>query len=93
MALEVTLSLQRLVKKYGHELHVVAWDAVLDIIEALQKQIEVWHDLSDSPESTTSVASLKYWKSEGTSVRICPVSCECEVNRALPYFHSDNLCM
>ena len=41
VALEVTLSLQRLVKKYGHELHVVAWDAVLDIIEALQKQIEV----------------------------------------------------
>ena len=44
VALEVTLSLQRLVKKYGHELHVVAWDAVLDIIEALQRQIEVWND-------------------------------------------------
>lgn len=87
MALEVTLSLQRLVKKYGHELHVVAWDAVLDIIEALQKQIEVWHDLSDPPEGTvtTYVASLKYWKSEGTSVLICPVSCECEVNRALVF--------
>lgn len=47
VALEVTLSLQRLVKKYGHELHVVAWDAVLDIIEALQQQIEVWDDISD----------------------------------------------
>ncbi|RMX59744.1 hypothetical protein pdam_00021002 [Pocillopora damicornis] len=40
VALEVTLSLQRLVKKYGQELHVVAWDAVLDIIEALQQEIE-----------------------------------------------------
>ncbi|KAJ7372751.1 Tuberous sclerosis 2-like protein [Desmophyllum pertusum] len=40
VALEVTLSLQRLVKKYGHELHIVAWDAVLDITEALQQQIE-----------------------------------------------------
>ena len=41
VASEVTLSVQRLVKKYGHELHVVAWDAVLDITEALQQQIEV----------------------------------------------------
>lgn len=41
VALEVTLSVQRLVKKYGHELNVVAWDSVLDISEALQKQIEV----------------------------------------------------
>ena len=60
MALEVTLSLQRLVKKYGHELHVVAWDAVLDIVEALQRQIEVWNDISDSPKFMTSVVSLKY---------------------------------
>lgn len=45
VALEVTLSLQRLVKKYGHELHIVAWDAVLDITEALQQQIEVWNDI------------------------------------------------
>lgn len=45
MALEVTLSLQRLVKKYGQELHVVAWDAVLDIIEAVQQEIKVWEDL------------------------------------------------
>ena len=37
----MTLSVQRLVKKYGHELNVVAWDSVLDISEALQKQIEV----------------------------------------------------
>lgn len=59
MALEVTLSLQRLVKKYGHELHVVAWDAVLDIIEALQQQIEVWNDISDSLECVTSVALFK----------------------------------
>ncbi|XP_067044886.1 tuberin-like isoform X1 [Acropora muricata] len=42
VALEVTLSVQRLVKKYGHELNVVAWDSVLDISEALQKQIEVY---------------------------------------------------
>ena len=41
VALEVALSVQRLVKKYGHDLHVVAWDAVLDIAEALQRQIEV----------------------------------------------------
>ena len=41
MAVEATLSIQRLVKKYGSELHVVAWDAVLDITEALQEQIEV----------------------------------------------------
>ena len=46
VAVEVTLSLQRLVKKYGQELHVVAWDAVLDIIEALQQEIEVWNDVS-----------------------------------------------
>lgn len=45
MALEVTLSLQRLVKKYGQELHVVAWDAVLDIIQAVQQEIKVWEDL------------------------------------------------
>lgn len=41
VALEVALSVQRLVKKYGHDLHVVAWDAVLDITEALQRQVEV----------------------------------------------------
>ena len=41
VALEVALSVQRLVKKYGHDLHVVAWDAVLDITEVLQRQIEV----------------------------------------------------
>ena len=41
VAVEATLSIQRLVKKYGSELHVVAWDAVLDITEALQEQIEV----------------------------------------------------
>ena len=54
----MTLSLQRLVKKYGHELHVVAWDAVLDIIEALQPQIEVWNDISDSPEGVTSFVKV-----------------------------------
>ena len=41
VAVEVTVSIQRLVKKYGQELHVVAWDAVLDITEALQDHIEV----------------------------------------------------
>ena len=41
VAVEVALSIQRLVKKYGQELHVVAWDAVLDITEALQDHIEV----------------------------------------------------
>ena len=79
VALEVTLSLQRLVKKYGHELHVVAWDAVLDIVEALQQQIEVWNDISDSPEGMTSVVSLKYWeRSERTCFLICPF---CELSR------------
>ena len=35
------LSIQRLVKKYGHELHIVAWDCILDIIKALQDLVEV----------------------------------------------------
>lgn len=72
MALEVTLSLQRLVKKYGHELHVVAWDAVLDITEALQQQIEVWNDISDSLEGAMSVVSVSIGKVRGKSVLICP---------------------
>lgn len=53
VALEVALSVQRLVKKYGHELHVVAWDAVLDITEALQKQVEV-----HSPGDNSLIESL-----------------------------------
>ena len=41
VSVEVALSVQRLVKKYGSELDIVAWDAVLDIAEALQEQVEV----------------------------------------------------
>lgn len=79
MALEVTLSLQRLVKKYGHELHVVAWDAVLDIIEALQQQIEVSNDIL-----VTSVVSLSIGKvRKSLFLSVCSVSCQDEVNRAM----------
>ncbi|PFX22959.1 tuberin-like [Stylophora pistillata] len=53
VALEVTLSLQRLVKKYGQELHVVAWDAVLDIIEAVQQEIK-----EISPSENTLIENL-----------------------------------
>ena len=84
MALEVTLSLQRLVKKYGHELHVVAWDAVLDIIEALQQQIEVWNDISDSPEGLMSVVSLSIGKvRKNLFLSVRSVSCQDEGNRAM----------
>ena len=43
MAAEATLTIWRLhaAKEYSRELHEVAWDAVLNITEALQEQIEV----------------------------------------------------
>ncbi|XP_032221463.2 tuberin-like isoform X2 [Nematostella vectensis] len=40
VALEVTLSIQRLVKKYGHELHIVSWDSLMDITEKIQELIQ-----------------------------------------------------
>ena len=42
LAYEVILSVQRLVKKYGKELNQSTWDVVLDIVEKVLKQLEVW---------------------------------------------------
>lgn len=41
VAYEITLSIQRLVKKYGKDLQVSSWDVILDIVEALLKHVEV----------------------------------------------------
>ena len=38
---EVTLSMQRLVKKYGMKQHDAAWESILDIASALQQYAEV----------------------------------------------------
>ncbi|KAK3596585.1 hypothetical protein CHS0354_015120 [Potamilus streckersoni] len=38
---EVVLSIQRLVRKYGKDLTLVSWDIVLDILEAIIKQLEI----------------------------------------------------
>jgi hypothetical protein len=38
---EVTLSMQRLVKKYGMKQHDTAWESILDIASALQEYVEV----------------------------------------------------
>ena len=38
---EVTLSMQRLVKKYGMKQHDVAWESILDIASAVQEYVEV----------------------------------------------------
>ena len=35
LAFEISLNCQRLVKKFGHELHMCAWDCLLDILEKL----------------------------------------------------------
>ncbi|XP_038058921.1 tuberin-like [Patiria miniata] len=47
VAYEVTLSLQRLVKKYGKDMQPVTWDIVLDIIEDLFRNIQIYstHEL------------------------------------------------
>ncbi|CAB4003342.1 partial [Paramuricea clavata] len=37
---EVTLSMQRLVKKYGMKQHDTAWESILDIASALQEYVE-----------------------------------------------------
>uniref|UniRef100_A0A8C1IAL0 Tuberin n=1 Tax=Cyprinus carpio TaxID=7962 RepID=A0A8C1IAL0_CYPCA len=37
---EIVLSITRLIKKYGRELHVVTWDILLSIIERLLQQIQ-----------------------------------------------------
>ena len=38
---EVTLSMQRLVKKYGMKQHDAAWESILDIASAVQEYVEV----------------------------------------------------
>ena len=38
---EVTLSIQRLVKKYGKELPHTTWNMILDILETVLRQLEV----------------------------------------------------
>ena len=52
LAFEISLTCQRLVKKFGHELHVCAWDSILEIVELLFQNIE------SNPQSEQSV-SLK----------------------------------
>ncbi|XP_026118660.1 tuberin-like isoform X2 [Carassius auratus] len=37
---EIVLSITRLIKKYGRELHVVTWDILLSIVERLLQQIQ-----------------------------------------------------
>lgn len=63
MALEVTFSFQRLVKKYDQELHVVTWDAVLDITEALQQEVEVWNDVAKCLDRPTMTSELTRYTS------------------------------
>ncbi|XP_052262650.1 tuberin-like isoform X2 [Dreissena polymorpha] len=46
---EVTLSVQRLVKKYGKDLPSSTWDIVLDILETLLRLLENAQDLSANP--------------------------------------------
>ncbi|XP_041363648.1 tuberin-like isoform X2 [Gigantopelta aegis] len=41
VAYEVVLSIQRLVKKYGKDVHHVTWEIILDIVETLLKQLEL----------------------------------------------------
>lgn len=41
IAYEVTLSVQRLVKKYGKDLPSSTWDIILDILETVLKQLDV----------------------------------------------------
>ena len=52
LAFEISITCQRLVKKFGHELHVCAWDSILGIVELLLQIVEV------GPKSEQSV-SLK----------------------------------
>jgi len=41
VALEVVLSVQRLVHKYGAEQDSLTWDLILDITEALMNSVQV----------------------------------------------------
>ena len=41
IAFEVTLSVQRLVKKYGKEQPASTWDIILEILETVLKQLDV----------------------------------------------------
>ena len=41
VAYEVTLSIQRLISKYGKDQQMVTWDILLDIIDDLLKQVQV----------------------------------------------------
>ncbi|XP_022103490.1 tuberin-like [Acanthaster planci] len=68
VAYEVTLSLQRLVKKYGKDMQPVTWDIVLDIIEDLFKNIQIYsthellpddlHDLLTTTEMLHDIKSF-----------------------------------
>ncbi|XP_053386314.1 tuberin-like isoform X2 [Mercenaria mercenaria] len=51
IAYEVTLSVQRLVKKYGKELPSSTWDIILDILETVLRQLETAQDLSAHPQT------------------------------------------
>ncbi|XP_052788101.1 tuberin-like isoform X2 [Mya arenaria] len=48
---EVTLSVQRLVKKYGKEIPRATWDIILDILEMVLRQLEQATDLSGNPRT------------------------------------------
>ncbi|XP_060567265.1 tuberin-like isoform X2 [Ruditapes philippinarum] len=51
IAYEVTLSVQRLVKKYGKDLPGSTWDIILDIVETVLKQLDTAKDLSGHPQT------------------------------------------
>ena len=42
VTLEVVLTVQRLVHKFGAELDSLTWDLILDVTEALVRSTQVW---------------------------------------------------
>ncbi|XP_064594447.1 tuberin-like isoform X2 [Liolophura sinensis] len=58
VAYEITLSIQRLVKKYGKDLQVSSWDVILDIVEALLKHVESHSSASLDPRMPSELHDI-----------------------------------